>query len=183
MLCACGQPQSPTALPEDSDPKSGLDQIPDAGPCDRFQAPQAVATVIESCTGCTISDLALAFDGDRQTYALMQIPANPLGSGTLAIRVGGSGVQAPQQLAGAFISWEVSQTEPFVGEGFDVNTYLTGTAQETIDSKHGIVRSGTGEEYAGGTATKPFDEVELKLFQPTQTAATLRVHEFCRDGG
>ncbi|MFA5937822.1 MAG: hypothetical protein WC809_00580 [Sinimarinibacterium sp.] len=177
VLCACGQQSAPEGA------KAALDTVPDAGPCDRFEAPLTIEVIASNCNGCTISNPELAIDGDLRTYAIVTVPANPLGTGTMAVRVSSPTAMPPHLLPGAFISWQASLTAPFVGEGYDVNTYLLGEFQETSDYAHTIGRTGPSAGYAGGQTTKPFDAVEFKLFQPTQTAAIVNLHDFCSDGG
>lgn len=185
LLAACGSGGETADGTPPAPEASGLDQIPDSGPCDNFGPGAVVTTLIEpGCTGCAIEDAALAHDQNDLTFAIIRMDAATGRTGRAAVRI----TAAPGRVfpahsqPGMTISWNTTPL-PAAGTAYDLYPYLAGVQGEAVYYAHGFVRSGGAMSLESAPASAPFDAVEFVLTQDYPTPLEARIHEFCSDGG
>lgn len=180
LLTACGgeslpvDPQSALATQD-----SGLDQVPDAGPCDRLASAEWI--VEAACTGCSVADAPAAIDGDDRTRARVSFAPQVGRPGGAAIRA-----HAPPGVvytAGRAATAFVHEPDTMLEYDIEVRTYLGGVLQESR-KLGGTGRTSSAPEAVTGFVTdKPFDAVEYYLnVISAPTEAVGEIVELCLDG-
>lgn len=185
FVCACSPDSQPTEPAKRSE--SGLDQIPDAGPCDSIVAGGGHPewSIEQGCPGCTVTDPELAFDGDLDTAAGLNIPAGVARAGGVLVRaVPPAGTTYPAGTVASALVTDPHTTNVLIRWTAAVRTLLGGQVQE-VD---GAVNYGGGyrnQAFANPVllrSTKPYDAVEFYVAMPeSATAMTFLVHELCNN--
>ena len=134
------------------------------------------------CADCNVSNESAAVDDDLSTFATLTVNGASPGHGALIRATAQPGVVFPAgQKAGAYVSVPAGTGQTYT---VTINTYLTGTLQETnsSDNSQGGVLGGHGSSFDGIATTKQFDSVEV-FVNNNQAGGTpeFHVYEICSD--
>ena len=188
LVGGCGQ--SNEGAPEEagaSDSKarsaSGLDQIPDAGPCESIVAGGGRLEVIiePGCTGCTVTDAEKAVDNDLSTAATVTFGTSVARAAGVRLRaIAPPGTVFPAGI-GAFALVQEPQGA-MVRFCTKVNTLRDGGVQES----GGFCGAGGARIFPatpfGVRSTLPYDAVEFYASLSEVAADQIYlVHEICND--
>lgn len=187
LLAACGGPQGAADGGSAEPLASGLDQVPDAGPCDRITGPGSTAEwLVEStCIQCSTESPEQAADGDLSTAALLVMPlgAGP-GGATLRVTAPPGVVFPAGTIAGADFSSGLETLGAVVLYTPTLRTLLGGVVQEQSQLNAVLGTRAQGFESQQLTATKPYDAIEFYARLGASSAASevrLRINELCNN--
>lgn len=125
-----------------------------------------------ACGGCEVSDTQNVIDGDKSTYASIQIAAGALTSGSLSVKMGGLGDKNVIG-KGNYAGFEIENIELVSAELLSVmslTTYLNGVQQEAISGEGVLLGLSSdliendGRHMVGFVNQLPFDEVKIEFW-------------------
>lgn len=183
LLAGCGASDEDVASDSKTRSASGLDQIPDAGPCESIVAGGGRLEIIvePGCTGCAVTDAEKAVDADLSTAATVTFGTGAARSAGVTLRaIAPPGTVFPAGL-GAFALVQEPQGV-LVRFCTVVNTLRDGQVQES----DGFCGTGGARiieaQPFGVRSTLPYDAVEFHA-SLSEVAAdqSYLVHEICND--
>lgn len=192
VLQGCGAGSGEAAFGGGSSPRtggpaasaSGLDRVPDHGPCDYFTNGTATVDIESGCAGCSVENEHLAVDGDPQTFATIRTGAEQGGLGGISLRAHAQvGVEYPAGApTGVMLSWPIGAGQAGYVAGFEV--YALHGDESLGSGMYTLIQRPAGyEETALTTAPAVYDGAGIRLLPgAVAEAREVRVHEFCARG-
>lgn len=153
-----------------------LDQIPDAGLCERLTDGQVASVIVgASCTGCTVELPDAVGDQDVDSAAIVTIPMGT-GSDGLSFRVKANGGTVLNSNVGVA---KILEPPTVINQKFGLRTYLNGAVQESFIVSGAFGTRPSQPVVTSNQLVKAFDELEYFFSTDATEAMEMKVFEIC----